>query len=111
MQFRQRGRFDTNPATRLLREPDPCSARTGRVERQIQQALGSTKLETQTFNAGPAAIEALNSGAIDATFIGPNPAISAWTQSNGSAIKIISGATSGGAELSSSPASLQLRQA
>ena len=65
---------------------------------QIQQALGSTKLETQTFNAGPAAIEALNSGAIDATFIGPNPAISAWTQSNGSAIKIISGATSGGAE-------------
>ena len=61
-------------------------------------ALGSTKLETQTFNAGPAAIEALNSGAIDATFIGPNPAISAWTQSNGSAIKIISGATSGGAE-------------
>ena len=32
----------------------------------------------------------LNSGAIDATFIGPNPAISAWTQSNGSAIKIIS---------------------
>ena len=65
---------------------------------QIQQALGSTKLETQTFNAGPAAIEALNSGAIDATFIGPNPAISAWTQSNGTSIKIISGATSGGAE-------------
>ena len=65
---------------------------------QLQQALGSTNLETQTFNAGPTAIEALNSGAIDATFIGPNPAISAWTQSNGSAIKIISGATSGGAE-------------
>ncbi len=65
---------------------------------QFQQALGSTKLETQIFNAGPAAIEAVNSGAIDATFIGPNPAISAWTQSNGSAIRIVSGATSGGAE-------------
>ena len=65
---------------------------------QLQQALGSTKLETQTFNAGPAAIEAVNSGAIDATFIGPNPAISAWTQSAGSAIKIVAGATSGGAE-------------
>lgn len=65
---------------------------------QFQQALGATKLETQTFNAGPAAIEALNSGAIDAAFVGPNPAISAWTQSSGSAIKIISGATSGGAE-------------
>lgn len=65
---------------------------------QIQQALGTTKLETQTFNAGPAAIEALNSGAIDAAFLGPNPAISAWTQSSGTSIKIISGATSGGAE-------------
>lgn len=54
---------------------------------------------TATFNAGPAAVEALFSGAIDATYIGPNPAINAWSQSNGSAIKIISGATSGGAAL------------
>ena len=56
-------------------------------------------LKTATFNAGPAAVEALFSGAIDATYIGPNPAINAWSQSNGSAIKIISGATSGGAAL------------
>src|SRR5215217_1351614 len=34
-------------------------------------------LETATFNAGPAAVEALFSGAIDATYIGPNPAINA----------------------------------
>lgn len=65
---------------------------------QIQQALGSTTLQTQVFNAGPAAIEALNAGAIDATFIGPNPAISGWTQSQGTSLKIISGATSGGAQ-------------
>jgi NitT/TauT family transport system substrate-binding protein len=56
-------------------------------------------LETQTFNAGPAAIEALFAGAIDATYVGPNPAINAWAQSNGKAIKIIAGATSGGAAL------------
>jgi len=56
-------------------------------------------LKTATFNAGPAAVEALFSGAIDATYIGPNPAINAWSQSNGSAIKIISGATAGGAAL------------
>jgi NitT/TauT family transport system substrate-binding protein len=56
-------------------------------------------LKTATFNAGPAAVEALFSGAIDATYVGPNPAINAWSQSNGSAIKIISGATSGGAAL------------
>jgi NitT/TauT family transport system substrate-binding protein len=61
--------------------------------------LGADKLETQTFNAGPAAVEALFAKAIDATYIGPNPAINAWAQSNGSAIKIISGATSGGAAL------------
>ena len=65
---------------------------------QFQQALGNTKLDTQVFNAGPAAIEALNAGAIDAAFVGPNPAISGWTQSQGTSLKIISGATSGGAE-------------
>src|SRR3954454_9349625 len=37
--------------------------------------LGQTKLDTKTFNAGPDAIEALFSGAIDAAFVGPNPAI------------------------------------
>ena len=40
VQFRQRGRFDTNPATRLLREPDPCSARTGRVEQADPASTG-----------------------------------------------------------------------
>ena len=61
--------------------------------------LGKDKLETQTFNAGPAAVEALFAKAIDATYVGSNPAINAWAQSNGSAVKIISGATSGGAAL------------
>ncbi|MFI5494793.1 ABC transporter substrate-binding protein [Actinoplanes sp. NPDC051859] len=64
-----------------------------------QQALGSTKLEPKTFNAGPAAIEALFSGAIDATYIGPNPAINGWATSKGTALKIIAGSTSGGAGL------------
>ncbi len=63
-------------------------------------ALGSgTKLEPSTFNAGPAAIEALFSGAIDATYIGPNPAINGWAESKGKALKIIAGSTSGGAAL------------
>jgi NitT/TauT family transport system substrate-binding protein len=65
----------------------------------LQESLGSTKLEPTTFNAGPAAIEALFSGAIDATYIGPNPAINAWATSKGTAIKIIAGSTSGGAGL------------
>jgi NitT/TauT family transport system substrate-binding protein len=65
----------------------------------FQTALGSTKLEAKTFNAGPAAIEALFSGAIDATYIGPNPAINGWAQSKGEGLKIIAGSTSGGAGL------------
>src|SRR6187402_1490720 len=40
--------------------------------------LGATKLETFTFNAGPAAIEALLSGSLDASYIGPNPAINGF---------------------------------
>lgn len=65
----------------------------------FQEALGDVKLETASFSAGPAASEALLSGAIDATFIGPNPAINAFSKSKGAAIRIISGATSGGASL------------
>jgi NitT/TauT family transport system substrate-binding protein len=70
------------------------------VEKGIfAKALGNDTLKTQTFNAGPAAVEALLSGAIDATYIGPNPAINAFAKSGGKAIRIVSGATSGGAAL------------
>jgi NitT/TauT family transport system substrate-binding protein len=55
------------------------------------------KLTTATFNAGPAAIEALFSGALDATYIGPNPAINAFVKSKGQALRVVAGATSGGA--------------
>ena len=65
----------------------------------VAKNLGETKLSTQVFNAGPAAIEALNAGAIDATYIGPNPAINSFVKSNGQSIRIIAGATAGGAQL------------
>ncbi|TQJ39162.1 NitT/TauT family transport system substrate-binding protein [Arthrobacter sp. SLBN-112] len=65
----------------------------------IAGELGSTKLSTQVFNAGPAAIEALNAGAIDATYIGPNPAINSFVKSGGESINIIAGAAAGGAQL------------
>lgn len=55
--------------------------------------------KTSTFNAGPAAVEALFAKGIDATFVGPNPAINAWAKSKGKAVKIISGAASGGVSL------------
>ena len=65
----------------------------------IAKDLGTDKLDaSKTFNAGPAATEALLSGAIDATFIGPSPSITAFTKSHG-AVRIVSGAASGGAAL------------
>jgi NitT/TauT family transport system substrate-binding protein len=70
------------------------------VEKGIfQEKLGDDKLEVSTFNAGPAAVEALFSDALDASYLGPNPAINAFAKSKGEAIRIISGATSGGAAL------------
>src|SRR5882724_4487363 len=56
-------------------------------------------LKPSIFNAGGAATEALFSGAIDATFIGPSPTINAFVKSKGDALRIIAGATSGGAAL------------
>ncbi|WP_324645301.1 ABC transporter substrate-binding protein [Pseudarthrobacter sp. LT1] len=65
----------------------------------LAEALGGTKLSTETFNAGPAAIEALNAGAIDAAYIGPNPAINSFAKSQGQSVRVIAGAAAGGAQL------------
>ena len=66
----------------------------------FQDALGSSAtLETSTFNSGTEVIEALFSGAIDASFIGPNPAINGYAKSDGEALRIVAGTTSGGASL------------
>src|SRR4051812_14891869 len=61
--------------------------------------LGTTKLTTQVFNAGPDEVEALFAGGLDAAYIGPSPTINAYGQSDGDAIRIIAGAASGGAQL------------
>jgi NitT/TauT family transport system substrate-binding protein len=71
----------------------------GVEEGLFQKELGDTELETSTFNAGPEAVEALFADALDIAFIGPNPAINAFSQSDGQAIRIVAGSTSGGASL------------
>lgn len=66
----------------------------------FSQELGSqVTIRTATFNAGPEAVTAMLSGALDIAYIGPNPAINAYAQSNRTGIRIIAGATSGGAAL------------
>ena len=72
----------------------------GVAEGLYADALGSdVTLETAIFNAGPAEIEALFAEAIDAGYIGPNPAVNGFVQSDGDALRIVSGSTSGGAFL------------
>jgi len=66
----------------------------------FEEHLGdNVTFETSTFSTGTEASEALFADAIDMTYIGPNPAINAYAKSSGEAVRIISGATSGGAFL------------
>jgi sulfonate transport system substrate-binding protein len=67
-------------------------------------ALGpDVELQLSTYNSGTEAVEALSTGSIDATFIGPNPAINGYAASLGDpdkgVLRIVAGTTSGGAAL------------
>lgn len=64
--------------------------------------LGAT-LDTKTFNAGPEALESLLSGALDITYIGPNPAVNAFQKTDGEGVRIVAGSTSGGAKFVVAP--------
>lgn len=75
-------------------------AMVGKANGLFEKAMGpKVQIDWKSFNAGPSAIEALFAGAIDMTYIGPNPAISGYVRSNGEALRIVAGATSGGAAL------------
>ncbi len=58
-----------------------------------------TKVQYVAFNAGPAAIEAMKGGAVDVSYIGPNPTVSGYTSTGGTLLRVVSGVTSGGAQL------------
>jgi NitT/TauT family transport system substrate-binding protein len=75
-------------------------AMVGVADGTFQRALaGKAGLEVRVFNAGPSAIEALFAGQLDLAYIGPNPAINGYIRSKGQALRIVAGATSGGAVL------------
>lgn len=69
-----------------------------------------TQLQTSTFNAGPAEVDALDEGALDAAYMGPSSAITPYEQSDGQALEVVSGATSGGAALVVGPSITQASQ-
>jgi NitT/TauT family transport system substrate-binding protein len=77
-----------------------ATALVGLENGTFAKALGSgVTLKTSVFNAGPEAVQALLSNSVDASYVGPNPAVNAFVQSHGQAVRVISGATSGGASL------------
>jgi NitT/TauT family transport system substrate-binding protein len=70
----------------------------------FQKALGpNVTLDVKVFNAGPSAIEAIFAGQLDLAYIGPNPAINGYVKSDGQALRVIAGATSGGAAFVTRP--------
>ena len=72
----------------------------GKANGWFEKAMGlDLRIDWKTFNAGPSAIEAMFAGALDMTYIGPNPAINGYVRSNGAAVRVIAGATRGGAAL------------
>ena len=71
---------------------------------RFETAMRPARLEVRTFNAGPAAIEALLADAIDATYVGPSPALAGYIRSHGQALRVVAGAASGGATFVVRPA-------
>ena len=57
------------------------------------------RLAATPFNAGPAMVEALFAGELDMAYLGPIPAINGFVQSQGRALRIVSGSASGGSGL------------
>ena len=77
-----------------------ASALVGLKQGYFTQDLGAAgTLKPTAFASGTQETTALLAGQLDAAYVGPNPAINAWQKSSGSAIKVISGAATGGASV------------
>jgi NitT/TauT family transport system substrate-binding protein len=75
-------------------------ALVGLKEGLFTKALGSAgTLKATAFSSGTQETTALLAGQLDAAYVGPNPAINTWQKSGGTAIKVISGAATGGASV------------
>jgi len=70
----------------------------GLSDGDFQAHLGSTtKIQTTLFTAGPTEMTALLAGQLAMAYVGPSPAVNAFIQSNGTALRIVTGVSSGGA--------------
>lgn len=94
---------DQGPAAELrlgyLPNVTHAPALVGLEKGLFEKELGGTLLTRQEFNAGSTEVSALLGGSLDIGFIGSGPAINAYAKSHGEAIRLVSGVTSGGAQL------------
>lgn len=74
-----------------------AQALIGSSRGDFKKALGDkTVLVERVFNAGPEAVEAIFAGELDATYIGPSPAINAYMKSRGTAVRVVAGSAANG---------------
>ena len=70
----------------------------------FESRLGDgVKIERSLFNAGPSAMISIFAGAVDITYVGPNPALNAFAKTRGKDIRILAGSADGGAALVVNP--------
>lgn len=75
-----------------------AQALVGRATGDLEKTVG-VPVKWTLFNAGPSAVEALFASAVDAVYVGPNPAINGHIKSRGESFAIVAGAAGGGAAL------------
>jgi NitT/TauT family transport system substrate-binding protein len=80
----------------ITHAPALIAVKNGYFAKELGSA-GSVK--TTIYTSGTQETTAILAGQLDAAYVGPNPAINAWQKSGGTAIKVISGAATGGASV------------
>ena len=89
-----------HPALGYLPNVTHAPAIIGLQNKTFANDVGSNvSIKTTTYNSGTDETTALLAGALDAAFVGPNPAINAYQKTNGELVRIVSGVASGGAFL------------
>jgi len=71
---------------------------TRRGQGWYEERLG-VPIQWFTYNAGPSATEAIFSGSLDVTYIGPSPVLNAYAKSKGTEIRVLAGAANGGSSI------------
>jgi NitT/TauT family transport system substrate-binding protein len=91
----------------ITHAPALIAVKNGYFTKELGSA-GSVK--TTVYTSGTQETTAILAGQLDAAYVGPNPAINAWQKSNGTAIKVISGAATGGASVVVQPSVTSVAQ-